>query len=66
MRKKSNQPEERFQLEKLQKGEPMYVSPTLFKHLKRNQYQGISHNKTKSDVFSLGLTILEAALEHSI
>lgn len=36
MKKKGMQPEERYQLEKMQKGEPMYISPSLHKHLKRN------------------------------
>jgi hypothetical protein len=46
----------------LTKGEPLYVSPIIYENLRRNKINGYTHNEVKSDAFSLGLVILEAAL----
>ena len=48
------------------KNEPIYLSPILYSSLKRKEFNSIRHNKTKSDVFALGMSILEAALEKSV
>jgi hypothetical protein len=55
-------PIERIYYEKLTKGEPLYVSPIIYENLRKNKLTGYAHNEVKSDAFSLGLVILEAAL----
>lgn len=57
---------EKVQLEKILKREPIYVSPALFSALKRRDLENIKHTRHKSDIYSLGLCILEAGLMHSI
>lgn len=57
---------ERYQLDKILKNEPLYLSPALYKNLKAKNIQNIPHDATKSDIFSLGLCILEAGLEKSV
>lgn len=42
-------------------GRDLYMSPILFNALKQHKFN-VSHNAFKSDVFSLGMTILEAGL----
>lgn len=57
---------EKVQLEKILKREPIYVSPALFSALKRRDLENIKHTRHKSDIYSLGLCILEAGLMHSV
>lgn len=47
------------QLNIMVSGKHYYMSPSLFVNLKKGQ-QKVSHNTHKSDVFSLGLVLLEA------
>ena len=44
------------------KGEPIYLCPKLYENLRRNKFNSIDLDPVKSDVFSLGLVILEMAL----
>ncbi len=57
---------ERVQIDKSFRGEPLYISPILFKAVKNRTLEKARHNPSKSDIFSLGLTILEAGLLKSI
>ena len=57
---------ERLQSEKLIKGEPVYLSPIVYSAVKKRSFDKLKHNPHKSDIFSLGLTILEAGLMRSI
>jgi hypothetical protein len=59
-------PVERIQYEKLTKGEPLYISPIIYENLRKNKLNGYTHDEVKSDAFSLGLVILEAALQKSV
>jgi hypothetical protein len=43
----------------------IYVSPKIFKNLRKSCVK-FNHDKTKSDVFALGMVILEAGLSKSI
>ena len=44
----------------------MYISPIIYENLRKNKLTGYTHNEVKSDAFSLGLVILEAALQKSV
>ncbi len=57
---------EKVQLDKIMKGQYIYNSPILYKALKNRNFHNIQHNPHQSDSFSLGLTILEASLLHSV
>jgi len=48
------------------KGEPIYLCPIIYENIRRNKFTGYPINLVKSDVFSLGLVILETALQKSI
>lgn len=48
------------------KGEPIYISPVIYENLRKSKITGYSHNEVKSDCFSLGLVLLEAALQKSV
>lgn len=50
----------------MSKGEPIYLCPLIYQNLRRNKFNGYEINLVKSDVFSLGLVILEMALQKSI
>lgn len=63
---KDNQTPERVQLEKLLGQEPIYMSPQLYHSFKIRKFDRVSHIPCKSDVFSLGMVILEAGLLHNI
>jgi len=52
---------EQNQINIIAAGKSLYMSPALFVGLKKNNLQ-VSHNSYKSDVFALGLCILEAGL----
>lgn len=53
------------QINNIVAGKPLYLAPSLFVALKRGNLK-VSHNDYKSDVFSLGLCILEAGLVRPI
>lgn len=53
---------ERVQLDKLTKNSALYVSPELHQNLLKRQVANKNYNVHKSDVFSLGMTILQAGL----
>lgn len=55
----------KVQLNWLRKNGNLYMSPLLFKFLK-NGVKKFMHNPYKSDVFSLGLCVLEAGLKEDI
>ena len=57
---------EKLQMERIMRNEPLYQSPAIYTALKKRNFSNIIHNKTKSDVFSLGLCMLEAGLLRSI
>ena len=57
---------ERVQLEKLLREEPIYMSPKLYQSFRNKVFDKISHVPCKSDVFSLGIVLLEAGLLHNV
>lgn len=57
---------ERVQMDKSIKGEPLYLAPNVFQAVKNRTLERSRHNPYKSDVFSLGLSILEAGLMKSV
>lgn len=63
---KGGQTPERLQLEKLLKNELIYMSPKLYQSFKNRNFDRVSHVPCKSDVFSLGLVILEAGLLQNV
>ncbi len=65
-RSQSDMPPARKQMEKIMKKEPIYISPILFSSIKRREFDKIRHVAHKSDIYSLGLCILEAGLMKSI
>ena len=54
-------PAPRNQFNNIVSGKDLYMSPVLYSALKKHNFK-VSHNGFKSDVFSLGLCILEAGL----
>lgn len=54
------------QLNHLKKRRELYLSPELFKGLFKGKGADLKYNPFKSDIFSLGLVILEAALFTSV
>jgi hypothetical protein len=46
-------------------GTPAYLSPTLYRAYKNNDYEKV-FNLNKSDVFSLGLTILLLVIKSDV
>lgn len=46
----------------MSKNEPLYVSPIIYESLRKGKINNYVHDPIKSDVFSLGLVILEASL----
>jgi serine/threonine protein kinase len=54
-------PPPRNQFNNIVAGKDLYMSPILFNALKQHKFN-IPHNAYKSDVFSLGMTIMEAGL----
>lgn len=62
----TNATPEKFNLEKMMKNEPLYLSPTVYTALKRRNLSNIIHSALKSDVFSFGLCLLEAGLLRSV
>ena len=57
---------ERNQLNKLFAKKPLYVSPIIYDSLYKKQIKNIRHDKNKSDIFSLGLCLLEYGLLKSV
>ena len=57
---------ERVQIDKSIKNEPLYLSPTIFTAVKNRTLERSRHNPYKSDIFALGLSILEAGVLRSI
>ena len=53
------------QNDNIKRNKPLYISPILFKKLMDGKKK-IKHNPFKSDVFSLGMIILEAGLFESV
>ena len=53
------------QKKNMNKGKPIYMSPALFKGI-LNDKENIKHNPFKSDMFSLGLVLLEAGIFESV
>jgi len=49
----------------LQRKNDIYTSPLIFENYSQGIYK-VDHNKSKSDVFSLGLTLLESGLLQSV
>ena len=58
-------PPNQVQVKNMKKKKNLYMSPTLYKCLIQRENK-VRHNPYKSDVFSLGVVILEAGLLHSI
>ena len=58
-------PPNQVQVKNMKKKKNLYMSPTLFKCLAQRESK-VRHNPYKSDVFSLGVVILEAGLLHSV
>lgn len=56
----------RAQCEKFMKNDMLYVSPLVYAAVKVNRLETLKHNSFKSDTFSLGLVLLEAATLQSI
>lgn len=54
-------PPPRNQFNNIVAGKDLYMSPVLYNALKKHNFK-VSHNSYKSDVFSLGMTIMEAGL----
>ena len=48
------------------KNEPIYLAPKLFAAYKKRYLDNIKHNPWKSDIYSLGLCIVEAGLGKNI
>ena len=57
---------ERVQIDKSIKSEPLYLSPTVFTAVKNRTLERSRHNPHKSDMFALGLSILEAGVMRSV
>ena len=57
---------QRAQIEKSIKNEPLYLSPTVFMAVKNRTFERSQYNTFKSDIFSLGLSILEMGLLKSV
>jgi serine/threonine protein kinase len=57
---------ERAQIDKSFRGEPLYLSPTLYAGVRERNLEKARHNPQKSDIFALGLTLLEAGLLKSV
>lgn len=53
---------ERVQVDKAIKNEPLYLAPTFYEAVKQRTLDKMKHNQHKSDMFALGLTILQAGL----
>jgi len=53
---------ERIQVDKAIKNEPLYLAPTFYEAVKQRTLDKMKHNQHKSDMFALGLTILQAGL----
>jgi len=47
-------------------GQLLYCSPALFKHVVTKSKKKCDDNRAKSDVFSIGMTILALGLDHSV
>lgn len=57
---------ERIQVDKAIKNEPLYLAPALYEAVKQRTLEKLKHNQHKSDMFALGLTILQAGLMKGI
>jgi hypothetical protein len=57
---------ERIQMDKAIKNEPLYLSPTYYEAVKSRSLEKMKHNQHKSDMFALGLTILQSGLMRGI
>lgn len=57
---------EKNQYKKIIKNEDKYISPIIYESVKMNKLKNVKHAPFKSDLFSLGLCILEAGLNESI
>ena len=58
-------PPDEVQRMNIQNGEKLYTSPAIFKSIMRKKKQ-VKHNPFKSDMFSLGMIILEAGILESV
>lgn len=65
LRRQSKYPQN--QIDKFIRGDKLYMSPELFKFIKTRNGDGIDRmDSFKSDVFTLGLAILEAGVMHDV
>lgn len=55
----------RIQLANIRRGDTLYASPVLYNSLRTQQIR-IRHNPFKSEIFSLGLIVLECGVGHSV
>lgn len=53
---------ERVQVDKAIKNEPLYLAPSFYEAVKQRTLDKLKHNQHKSDMFALGLTVLQAGL----
>lgn len=53
---------ERVQVDKAIKNEPLYLAPAFYEAVKQRTLDKLKHNQHKSDMFALGLTVLQAGL----
>lgn len=57
---------ERVQVDKAIKNEPLYLAPAFYEAVKQRSLDRMKHNQYKSDMFALGLTILQAGVMKTI
>lgn len=57
---------ERVQLDKMLKKMPLYVAPQLYQNLVQRAFDRRNYNAHKADVFSLGLSILQAGIMRQV
>jgi hypothetical protein len=57
---------DRIQVDKAIKNEPLYLSPLFYEAVKQRSLDKLKHNQYKSDMFALGLSILQAGLMRPI
>lgn len=57
---------ERAQLDKMLKKTPLYIAPQLYQNLGQRAFDRKNYNAHKADVFSLGLSILQAGIMRQV
>ena len=65
-RMNDNMAPERVQVDKAIKNEPLYLSPSYYEAVKTRTLEKMKHNHHKSDMFALGLTILQTGLMRGV